>query len=164
MSRAWTGAELAERIEAGLPGAAKEHSGDSVWIDSERILEVAEHLKSEEGIRFDLLNSLTAVDYTDHFELVYRFRSLLHNTTAVVKSKLGYGRGEMTAPSVYGVWRGADLLEREIWDLMGIRFEGHPNMKRLMLWDGFPGHPLRKDFLTYSQSMVDGVEPNGHQE
>ena len=164
MSRAWTGQELAASIEAQLPGAVEAHAGDSVWVACQRILEVAEFLKGEEAIRLDMLNSLTAVDYMDHFELVYRFRSLLHNTTAVVKSKLGYGRGEMLAPSVYGVWRGADLLEREIWDLMGIKFDGHPNMKRLLLWDGFPGHPLRKDFLTYGQSVVEGAPPNGHQE
>ena len=46
-----------------------------------------------------------------------------------------------------GVWKGADFQEREIWDLMGVRFTGHPNMKRIMLWEGFDGHPLRKDFL-----------------
>ena len=49
--------------------------------------------------------------------------------------------------SVFSVWKGADLQEREVWDLMGIRFDGHPNMKRVMLWEGFDGHPLRKDFL-----------------
>ena len=58
-----------------------------------------------------------------------------------------YGREEPELPSVISVWRGADLQEREVWDLMGIRFEGHPNMKRIMLWERFPGHPHRKDFL-----------------
>ena len=58
-----------------------------------------------------------------------------------------YGREEPTAPSVVGVWQGADFQEREIWDLMGVHFTGHPNMKRIMLWEGFAGHPLRKDFL-----------------
>ena len=52
------------------------------------------------------------------------------------------------------IWRGADLQEREVWDLMGIMFDGHPNHKRIMLWEGFPGHPLRKDFATYEQSIV----------
>ena len=57
------------------------------------------------------------------------------------------GRDELSLPSVYHVWRGADFQEREIWDLMGISFSGHPNMKRIMLWEGFEGHPLRKDYL-----------------
>ena len=48
---------------------------------------------------------------------------------------------------MYNIWKGADFQEREIWDLMGVKFDGHPNMKRIMLWEGFEGHPLRKDFL-----------------
>ena len=57
------------------------------------------------------------------------------------------GREELAIPSVTDLWRGAELQEREIWDLMGIKFEDHPNMKRILLWEGFPGHPLRKDFI-----------------
>ena len=56
-------------------------------------------------------------------------------------------RDNPTIASVTKIWRGADLQEREIWDLMGIKFEGHPNLKRIMLWEGFEGHPLRKDYL-----------------
>jgi NADH-quinone oxidoreductase subunit C len=57
-----------------------------------------------------------------------------------------FSRVNPTLPSVIGLWQGADLQEREIYDLMGITFEGHPNMKRIFLWEGFPGYPLRKDF------------------
>ena len=71
---------------------------------------------------------------------------LITNTSLVLKSKL-YGRDGNSINSVISVWKGADLQEREIWDLMGIFFEGHPNMKRILLWEGFKGHPLRKDFL-----------------
>ena len=74
---------------------------------------------------------------------------------SIVKVKCGEGRHEPSVPSVTGIWRGADLQEREAWDLMGIRFEGHPNHKRIMLWEGFPGHPLRKDYVTYAQSVID---------
>ena len=66
--------------------------------------------------------------------------------TAIIKARV-YGREAPSLPSVYHVWRGADLQEREVWDLMGVRFEGHPNMKRILLWEGFEGHPLRKDYL-----------------
>ena len=58
----------------------------------------------------------------------------------------------MSIPSVVNIWNGADYQEREIWDLMGIFFNGHPNMKRLLLWEGFPGHPLRKDFVDTRKS------------
>ena len=57
-----------------------------------------------------------------------------------------WGRDELSVPSVTPVWEGANLQEREIYDLFGIEFIGHPNMKRILLWEGFPGHPLRKDF------------------
>ena len=58
-----------------------------------------------------------------------------------------FGRSDLVCPSVYKFWQGADFQEREIWDLLGIYFEGHPNMKRIFLWDGFEGHPLRRDYL-----------------
>ena len=86
------------------------------------------------------------MDYIEHIEVVYHLTSLKLLHTAVVKTKL-YGREDLSLPSVYQVWRGADFQEREIWDLMGVDFQGHPNMKRIMLWEGFEGHPLRKDYL-----------------
>ena len=92
------------------------------------------------------LNSISAVDYIEYFELVYHLRSLRNNTTLIIKTKC-FGREEITVPSITSVWRGAELQEREIWDLMGINFSDHPNMKRILLWEGFPGHPLRKDFI-----------------
>ncbi len=92
------------------------------------------------------MNSISAVDFIEHLAVVYHLTSFRIQHTAVVKTKVA-GRDELSLPSVYGVWRGADFQEREIWDLMGIRFEGHPNMKRIMLWEGFQGHPLRKDYL-----------------
>ena len=68
------------------------------------------------------------------------------NQSAILKARC-YGRDELAVDSVIDIWRGAELQEREIYDLMGIRFEGHPNMKRILLWEDFPGHPLRKDYL-----------------
>ena len=154
MTTTWSGAGLANGIEAFLPGVVSAHSGNSVWIRPDAVRNVAFGLRDRDEFRFDLLVSVTAVDYIDHFEVVYHLRSLPYNSFAVVKSKVGFGRSEPVVPSVYEVWRGADLQERETWDLMGVRFEGHPNHKRIMLWDGFPGHPLRKDFLTYDQSIA----------
>jgi len=153
MSKAWSGSELADLINGFAPDAAVDFNDDSVWIKPADLVAVMERLKQREDVRFDLLVNLTAVDYIDHFEMVYRLRSLLHNTTAVVKSKSGYGRTFSAMPSVYSIWRGADLMEREVWDLMGVKFEGHPNLKRIMLWEGFRGHPLRKDFAVYEDSL-----------
>ena len=78
------------------------------------------------------LNSISAVDYIEYFELVYHLRSLRNNTTLIIKTKC-FGREEITVPSITSVWRGAELQEREIWDLMGINFSDHPNMKRILL-------------------------------
>ena len=72
---------------------------------------------------------------------------MINNTSIVVKSKL-YGRSKLSIKSLTSLWKGAELQEREIWDLMGIYFDDHPNMKRILLWEGFEGHPLRKILLN----------------
>ena len=146
MTKSLAGADVARRINAELPGSVVEsHNGD-VRIERASILNVARFLKDTEGLEFSFLSSITAVDYVEHFELVYHLTSLKFNQSIVLKANC-YGRDELSAPSVSGVWRGAAFQEREIWDLFGIRFEGHPNLKRILLWEGFPGHPLRKDYL-----------------
>ena len=154
MTRPWSGEELAAAIGGFAPGAVVAHSKDAVWVQPGSWLAVASGLRDRPDFTFDLLNSVSASDYVGHFEVVYHLTSLRQNRSAVVKVKCGEGRRDPAVPSVYSVWRGADLQEREAYDLMGIRFEGHPNLKRIMLWDGFPGHPLRKDFVTYDQSVV----------
>ena len=78
--------------------------------------------------------------------MVYHLTSISHNQSLVIKTRI-FDREDPVVPSVISLWRGADYQEREVWDLMGIRFTGHPNPKRIMLWEGFPGHPLRKDFI-----------------
>ena len=117
-----------------------------IWVKPSRISDVCAFLKSNSDLDFDFLNSISAVDYINHFEVVYHLTSLNKRHTAIVKTSLD-GREDLTLPSVYHLWRGADFQEREIWDLMGISFAGHAIMKRIMLWEGFDGHPLRKDYL-----------------
>ena len=139
-------ARLAARIEAALPDAVLEHDGNDVRVRPESIAEVARLLKEDPELDFAFLAAITAVDYVEYFEVVYHLLSMRRNQRAVVKTRC-YDREAPALPSVVPVWRGADLQEREVWDLMGVRFEGHPNMKRVLLWEDFPGHPLRKDFL-----------------
>ena len=141
-----TGAELSAKLTAALPAAVAGYEAAAVWVHPERLAAAAALLKEDPELDLQFLNSVSAVDFVEHFDLVYHLTSLRRRHTAVLKARL-YGREDLAAPSVYGVWRGADFQEREIWDLMGVRFEGHPNMKRIMLWEGFDGHPLRKDFL-----------------
>jgi NADH/F420H2 dehydrogenase subunit C len=144
--QALMGKDLAERLKEALADSVEEWSDSAVWIAPSRIAEVARFLRDDPSLDFQFLNSITAVDFIEYFEVVYHLTSLSHQRTAIVKAKV-YGREAPTLPSVYQVWRGADFQEREIWDLMGVRFEGHPNMKRIMLWEGFEGHPLRRDYL-----------------
>ena len=156
MTRALTGELIAGRINEAMTGAATETNQTDVWVEPHTILDVAKFLTETPDLDFAFLNSLTAVDYIDHFELVYHLLSMRHNTSIVVKSRY-YGRDNPTVPSVTPVWKGAELQEREVWDLMGITFEGHPNMKRILLWEGFPGHPLRKDFLGQDSEYLTDV-------
>ncbi|MBO55293.1 MAG: NADH-quinone oxidoreductase subunit C [Dehalococcoidia bacterium] len=141
-----SGVDLAAAIEKRFPGSVVDCDQSATWVQHRMMTDISEYLKNEPELKFDFLNSISAVDFIEYFEVVYHLTSIVHQHATVVKTKL-YGREELAMPSVYHLWRGADFQEREIWDLMGIRFYGHPNMKRILLWEGFEGHPLRKDFL-----------------
>ncbi len=145
MTVALSGKEIASQLEEKLPESIIESGQDYLVVKNESLLAVAAFLKDTRDLDFDYLNFITAVDYYDHFEVVYRLSSLEHNHSLVMKTRCAE-RENPVLPSVIGLWQGADFQEREIYDLMGIRFEGHPNMKRIFLWEGFAGHPLRKDF------------------
>ena len=146
MIRPIQGEELAHQLQTAFPQAVERWDGPNLWIGPESVLDTCRFLRETPGLEFDLLSSISAVDYVEYFELVYHLTSTVHSHTAVLKARV-FGREQPTVPSVISVWKGADFQEREIWDLMGIAFLGHPNMKRIMLWEGFPGHPLRKDYM-----------------
>lgn len=144
MTRALSGEELARRIEDAFPQATPEFTADGVLVRKEALLEVMRFLKETPGLDFDYLVSITGVDWRDYLEVVYHLVSLKHNHSLVVKTRCG--RESPVIPSVVSLWRGAELQEREVYDLLGVRFEGHPDLRRLLLWEEFPGHPLRKDW------------------
>ncbi len=148
MTLALSGEELAVTLGQRFPGSIIESSKDSLLVKSESLFELASFLKTAPGLEFDYLTNITAVDYYDYFELVYQLISITHNHSLVLKSRC-YGRENPTAPSVTNLYKGADFQEREIYDLMGIRFDGHPDLKPIVLWEGFQGHPLRKDYLEW---------------
>lgn len=146
MITALRGGGVAQQITARWPQAIVAVTDTFLVIDRQSLLAVATFLKDTPGLEFDYLNHITAIDYYDYFELVYQFTSLKHNHSLVLKTRC-YGRDNPAVPSLVSLWQGADFQEREIFDLMGIRFDGHPNLKRLVLWEGFSGHPLRKDYV-----------------
>jgi NADH-quinone oxidoreductase subunit C len=140
------GEAVGQRLQVAFPYAVTSWGGDEVRVEPNSIIEICQFLKDTPDLGMDFLSSITGVDYVESFEVVYHLTSLTHNHSLVLKTTL-YDRDDVELPSVMSVWKGADLQEREVWDLMGIGFTGHPNMKRILTWEGFPGHPLRKDHL-----------------
>ena len=141
-----SGTQIVDKIEAELPGSIIAGDVAGILVDSKTVSGVLKFLKETPEFDFNYLNNLTAVDYFDYFEVVYNLTSMKNKQSVMVKSRV-YGRENPEIPSVNHLWRGADYQEREVFDLLGIRFVGHPNLKRIALWESFEGHPLRKDFL-----------------
>ena len=145
MTKELGGAELARHLVQQYPDIVEQERDSAVWVKPDQIVEALQFLRDDPSLKLEYLNAISAVDYIEYFEVIYHLTSFEHNHSAVIKTRL-YDREEPSISSVVSVWPSADFQEREIWDLMGVRFTGHPNLKRLMLWEGFTGHPLRKDF------------------
>ena len=147
MTVALSGKDVAARLEQQFPESIVESNDYSLLIKSESLYDIISFLKTTPEYEFNYLSGITAVDYLDYFDVVYHITSMVHNHSLVVKTRC-YGRDNLSVPSIVNIYQGANIQEREVYDLMGISFENHPNMKRLFLWDGFEGHPLRKDYLS----------------
>jgi NADH-quinone oxidoreductase subunit C/D len=116
-----------------------------VIVDKNKLVEIAGAIRDNLG--FDFLSSATAVDYygiSDHMEMVYHAYRTTGGPALVFKAQTD--RSDAEIPSLIDVWPGVDFQEREAYDLYGIKFPGHPNLKRILLWEGFNGHPMRKDW------------------
>jgi NADH-quinone oxidoreductase subunit C len=145
MTVALAAKDLLGKLAEKFPGCLEEAGRDTLLVKTASLIEVAAYLKNTEDFDFDYLNFITAVDYYGYFEVVYHLTSLKHNHSVCLKTRC-YDRAHPAVPSVVSLWQGADMQEREVFDLFGIRFEGHPSLKRIFLWEGFDGYPLRKDF------------------
>jgi len=124
--------------------------GDSiVWVDQTRAHEILQWLRDTPGQEFNYLVDLTAVDYRDPerpLEVVYQLRSLHRKVDLRLKILLDKQQ-PLVVDSVYDLWKGADWLEREVYDMFGVSFRGHPDLRRILMWETYSeGHPLRKDF------------------
>jgi NADH-quinone oxidoreductase subunit C len=131
--------------EDAITGGKVDRGELTLEIDAHRIVSACGFLKHEQG--FIRLSTLTAVDWypsEPRFEVVYHLHSLEHNRRVRLKCKVA-GTTPMI-DSICSVWRSANWYEREVFDLFGIQFTNHPNLKRIMLPDDWEGHPLRKDF------------------
>ncbi len=150
-----------EIVNAGAPGAACVEGG-VLFLEPSEVATAVQTLRDSEESDLVFLSNLTAVDRERHFEVVYHLQSLDLNHILQVKARVT-DREDPALPSLTGVYHGAHLQEREVYDLFGIRFEGHPDLRRMFLWDGFPGYPLRKDFLQMPGQVRAGLPGFPHE-
>jgi NADH-quinone oxidoreductase subunit C len=140
--------DVKDAIGARFPEVAVaegDSSGSPVYrVPSSAVVEVCAFLKEDPRLEFDYLMSLTAVDWTDRFEVVYHLYSITRKHYVTIKANVE--RTSPVLPSVTGVWNAADWQEREVYDMFGIEFEGHPDLRRILLEEDWVGYPLRKDY------------------
>jgi NADH-quinone oxidoreductase subunit C len=116
-------------------------------VDRGRIVEVMRFLRDAPGLAFEMLTDVTAVDYLGEeprFEVVYHLYSVTQNHRLRVKARVP--EEDARIASLVSLWPSANWMEREVWDMYGIRFDGHPDLRRILLYEEFEGHPLRKDY------------------
>lgn len=139
---------VCERVAGATTPPAEETRGQAVVVvPRDGLLEVLRALREDAPTRFDRLVDLTAVDYlgrTPRFEVVYELHSLVHGHR--LRVKVGLAEDDASVPTASGLWKAALWAEREVFDLFGIRFDGHPDLRRILLYPEFEGHPLRKDY------------------
>jgi NADH-quinone oxidoreductase subunit C len=148
--------ELVKRYRAKFGEAIREATEDRkqaiLVVDKDRLLEIAQYTRDEE--KFDLLSDLTAADWPKRerrFDVVLNLYSFAKNERLRIKAQVGEGEKVAT---VSGVWPTANWLEREVFDMFGIVFDGHPELKRILLPDEWQGHPLRKDYDILQQDTA----------
>lgn len=146
-----TNAEIVDRIKAKLPesvlGSEEFRNDLTILVRKDDIVRVAEFVKSDPDLLFDLVIDVCGVDLyqpEQRFEVVYNLYSL--NMKRYLRLKVRVGEDNPVVPTVTSVWPGANWHERETWDMFGIKFAGHPDLRRIYMPEEFEHYPLRKDF------------------
>jgi NADH-quinone oxidoreductase subunit C len=145
------GSAALARLQQDLPEALREthaqHGDATAVVEPARILDVLRLLRDDPQCAFDVLSDVTAVDYLPRrprFEVVYHLYSIRSNQRVRIKAPVEEADAHLA--SAVPLYASANWMEREVFDLYGIRFDGHPDLRRLLLYDEFDGHPLRKDY------------------
>ncbi len=149
------GEQVAERLRASLPDSVTSVTAGFVVLNPAQAFEAMRLVRDDEQLDGKFLIQLCSVDMVTRIDMVYHFASLAQNHMFEVKIPCDHESPE--APSITPLWMGAVLQEREVYDLMGVKFAGHPDLTRLFLWDAFPGHPLRKDFMSLPHNQKPGL-------
>jgi NADH-quinone oxidoreductase subunit C len=161
--------EIKSAIEAAIPSAGVEivsnpsPSGQhSLRLQPESALAVAKFLRDDEELKLDFLSNATGVDWPDTLEAVYHLYSVEKKHGPVIIRMMTVNRtDQVELPSLTPIWRSAEFQEREIFDLYGIIFTGHPDLRRLLMWKEFKDHPMRRD---YREPDDFEYEPTAHDE
>ena len=140
---------LQERFPAAVLEIHNRQGDETVLIKRENLLELAGFLKNDPAFEMNVLMDLTAVDGLDlkwkpRFQVVYHFYSLKHNHR--LRVKVGVEEKDALVATLTALWPSANWFEREVWDMFGIRFDAHPELRRILMYEQFEGHPLRKDY------------------
>ena len=157
MTRWLSGAEAGEAAERLVAGSVARTTDVACYLKPETAVETLTKLRDDSNTDLVHLTNLCGVDYWDRFEVVYHLQSFVRNQAATFKIEVT-DRENPTVPSVVPIWHGAWMQECEAYDMFGIKFQGHPNLYRILLWDGYPGWPLRKDFLSMPGGLQPGLE------
>lgn len=139
---------LSDKFPEGIIAHDREVKQPWVEIAPSFLVEISQYLLADKDLYFDFLHCISGVDYgieAGELGLVYHLSSLIHEHQLVLKVKLDRDNPQ-NIPSVSGIWKAAEWHEREAFDLLGIPFEGHPDLRRILLPDDWEGHPLRKDY------------------
>ena len=147
-------------VERALPGVALSLEGQALVVQPRDVPRVAQALKASAELQLDYLSSLTAVDYppdpaggTGRIDVIYHLYSMAKKH-GPVELKVALPRATPRVPSLTPLYRGAEFQEREAYDLFGVIFEGHPDLRRILMWEGFEGHPMRKDYVVEDQDAA----------
>lgn len=161
-----TPAEIKTKMEAALPGIAVRLVRESLLIENPADLpRTAKFLKESPEFKFDYLSSVTGADYLDYLESVYHFYSMEKKAGSLVL-RVRVKKDNPRIPSLVPIFRGAEYQEREAYDMYGLIYEGHPDLRRIFMWEGFDGFPMRKDYEqedseTLEMTDVEWLEKHG---
>ena len=158
-----TATEIIAALSPLVPGASYEEvpSVDfaTLYVPAERLVETCRVLRDADPLQYSTIIEITAADYLPRqprFEVVYHLLSIARRTRLRLKVRVAEGAA---LPTVQGVWKGAGWLEREVWDMFGIVFDGHPDLRRLLMPEDWDGHPARKDYPVQIRKGAQTYEP-----
>jgi NADH-quinone oxidoreductase subunit C len=148
---------LTKEFKSSVIDTHDRFGNETAIVHREALRDICQFLRNDPKMNFDMLMDLTAVDYLQRkprFEVVYMFYSigLKHR----LRLRIPLEEGDEVVDSICDIWRAANWAEREVWDMYGVRFNGHPDLRRILLYEEFEGHPLRKDYaVQQSQPRMD---------